>query len=368
MSSLRVLKPTAGFTVLLGTGFSAVYFGYADSDTRQRLASRAAETRKQVLLAALSKRLQQQSQQPLLDLPREPTAVNEQLFPTHRASAVALPSSTQASSDFSTEDGIFYVVTGPDVHLTAIARDRVRRILQQQRSTNISAASSAHQPSPAHLVVPHDCAIGTGHLSFLVEKQLMSRQAPPQIHDESEELQRPMALRTYGEAIVDEDSWDDDILSSWDCVLLRATRSLMNPEQLDNVALWALEGALVPASPGSASEETLPTSTYRSTPSPRATVGAEGSPVDGEGNEAEAQVSAMREERLDSQATEMGSVCGGANSFVLEIVTKAYGDQESFEKRSNEDGERMESPALGGEIFRWAWRLANRGLGNVIVR
>lgn len=371
MSSLRGLKPSTGFTVLLGTGFAAVFFGYSESDACQGLASRAEKTRKQVLLAALSKRLQQQSQQSRLDLPRESTA--NELLPTHRAAAIASPSSTVASSDFSTEDGFFYVVTGPDIHLTTTARERVRRTLQLQRYTNMSTASSARQPPPAHLVVPYDCVIGTGHLSSLVEKQLLSKQAPPEIHDESEQLHRPTALGTSSEAVINR---DEEILSSLERLLLRATRWIMDPEKLDNVALWALEGALVPASPGAASKETLPTLAHRST-SPWATVGrAEGSAVDDKGDEVaatgrgedETSVSAILEDRSDSQAAEMGSVCGGANSFVLEIVTRAYRDQESFEKRSNEDGEWVESPAIDGAIFRWGWHLANRGLGNVIVR
>lgn len=373
MSSLRGLKPTTGLTVLLGTGFSVVCFGYFESDARQGLASRAAKTRKQVLLAALSKRLQQQAQRPRLDLPRKSTA--DEFLPTHRAAAMDLSSSTLVSSNCFTEDGSFYVVTGPDIHLTTIARDRVCRTLQLQRSTNMSTAPPARHPSLAYLAVPYDCVIGTGHLSSLVEKQLLSKQAPPEIHGESEQLHRSTTLRTSS-AVIDKDLRDEEILSSLERLLLRATRWIMDPEELDNVALWALEGALAPASPSAASEETLPTSVNRSTSSPWTTVRAEGPAVDGKGNkitatergEEIAQVLATPEERSDSQAAEMGSVCSGANSFVLEIVTRAYRDQESFEKQNNEDGERMDSPTIGGAIFRWGWHLANRGLANVIVR
>ncbi|CAN0074750.1 unnamed protein product, partial [Ascophyllum nodosum] len=363
MNSLRRLQPTAALVICLGAGYAAVSVGFSGTGAHERLVSRAAETRKQALLAALSKRLKKQSKESQPDHPaRELTPVQNQPATEHAAattssSTLAIPVELETLLG----DAAFYVVTGPDVHLTELARDRMRLALQQRGSANMAGASSA-QPPPARLFVPSDCAFGTGCLSSLVENQLLSRQVPPKVHDESEkQLQSPGGWQLFA-AVED----------FWNLLVLQAARPFLDPGQLDHVALWALEHAL----------EALPISAYKSAPpSPWAAVGTEDmtAGVDSLLNESEAATGAgalleeigrqvLREERSDSHHIGGESFGRAPSSFVLEIVSSVPRDDSSREKgSSSEVGAEGESPTLCGKTVRWAWRLANRGLGNVIV-
>ena len=382
MNSLRRLQPTAALVICLGAGYAAVSVGFSGTGAHERLVSRAAETRKQALLAALSKRLKKQSKESQPDHPaRELTPVQNQPATEHAAattssSTLAIPVELETLLG----DAAFYVVTGPDVHLTELARDRMRLALQQRGSANMAGASSA-QPPPARLFVPSDCAFGTGCLSSLVENQLLSRQVPPKVHDESEkQLQSPGGWQLFA-AVED----------FWNLLVLQAARRFLDPGQLDHVALWALEHALVKVSTTRLNflrvsmndEEALPISAYKSAPpSPWAAVGTEDmtAGVDSLLNESEAATGAgalleeigrqvLREERSDSHHIGGESFGRAPSSFVLEIVSSVPRDDSSREKgSSSEVGAEGESPTLCGKTVRWAWRLANRGLGNVIVR
>lgn len=202
----------------------------------------------------------------------------------------------------------FYVVTGPDANLTSLAADRLISALFRTKSDEATINTTAAAVSSPHgrLVVPYDCVLGTGRFSLLLEQQLLRPQESPQAaaclaeeqkyYVESDSEQRP-----YSDSLQDDsqhrqqepqeqeqeqqqhrrqkqllEPWNtapdisggnqDSMLpesasstaktpspqrhsqlvevSTWESLVLRATRLMINPEELDQGALWALEHAL----------------------------------------------------------------------------------------------------------------------------
>lgn len=177
MGSRRAVKPAAGALLCLGTGYAVVALSDADSDTRRRISQRASEVRLEVLLRTLSKRLQ-----PALH--------------SGGQTATALPNGTAAVEPIGLEapDALyprFYVITGPDAHLTSLARERVAARAGLHGGSNTSAVApgsgaqaALHSERDSTLVdvvgrpavrlgVPYGCTLRSGEFSSLLEQQLL---------------------------------------------------------------------------------------------------------------------------------------------------------------------------------------------------
>lgn len=351
MGLRRGLKPAAG--VVLGLGAVVVALD-ADSEARRR----AAALRREVLETALRRRLHGGA------TPATPA-------PGRRA-AVSRPR--------------FYVVTGPDDHLTSLGRESVSHALLCGRA---EAALHLHSQLGAkgnddddgvlsrrsvRLTVPHDLTLGTGQFSLLVEQQLLRSQdaafveqggssrgicgggdsSEPGLRAASDEpvepgpdgvdgLEQPHQQQHIhhpwenkaGEVKPEEAGsplWPPSAVtatptatvtqipppvSTWESLLLWATLVILDGQQLDDAALWALERAL-------------------------------------SGMETDDDIN--NQESLTAAAAAHKSC-----NFVLEIVHSAASEGVAV-------GERSEPGALCGDLARLGWRVASLGLGSVVAR
>lgn len=467
MSSRRGLPPAAGVILFLGTSAAtAAVLGDPSSKPRRQIASRASEKRRDVLLRALSKRLLQQGnaqqQQETARLPQE--TVQESSAP------VTISSPPTSESEVVPR---FHVVTGPDANLTSLATERLSRALLTRR-INSNHGNAQGLPLPARLVVPYGCTVGTGCLSSLVEGQLLL-QPPPQLgeahdsqhqavgsqtsptaphaqhHTQRQQQQQQLFLEpsntasgSQEEVETTENETADSSLSTdasssphrrlataeavpsaskWDSFVLRATAAVMDAEQLDRDALWALERVLSTSSPPALRTTTghqqqhTPPFEDSATPSgddASSSIGSQTNTQDetvsmkhGElsvgpiirlprdrdiitTTESESQLGSTEEERTAAWTNAEhadalkghGILEAGAESvsepqrversnFVLEIVwpdgEQAGEEADAVEKEGGERKGRR-SRLLCGELARLGWRLASQGLGHVIVR
>ncbi|CAM9923488.1 unnamed protein product, partial [Laminaria digitata] len=414
MSSHRGLRPAVGIVLCIGTGCAAAVLSDADSESRRRISSRASEVRREVLLRALSKQTQ-----------RLPAELRQQCTP--ELTTVSVSSATEPEG----VSKRFYVVTGPDADLTSLARERISRaLLSSDNTTNRASQREAAPalPLPARLVVPYDCVLGTERFSLLVEQQLLcqllqdspllegeedlyrqplqrqqrrqqrQQQQQPQQHQHQhqqhqQQQQQQQNLESHDYNVADDndnhsDTTGDRVLSSkqgpsarapptaertliitnWESFLLRATLPFMNAEQLDQAALWALESALSATSTSTSTAVAAADQCHTSTAS---------------GNGKESSGATGLQSVSSKSRTQIHAV-NNRSSFVLEIAWSARecddegtvdeyeargasigqeGNSSSSSSSSNIDSSRM----LCGELARWGWRLAARGLGHAII-
>lgn len=172
------LKPAAGLLFGLGAGCTVILLGNSDSGARRRIALRASEARQEALVEALSKRLLSSHDHHTAAVQgHQPTHPHQQLESTKELPVVTKPLLTESSETHAISPS-FYVVTGPDASLTSLAADRLSRTL----------LSGDDLLPPTRLTLPHDCVLGTGRFSRLLEQQLLlrpSRDLPEQAVEDS---------------------------------------------------------------------------------------------------------------------------------------------------------------------------------------
>ncbi|CAM9854587.1 unnamed protein product, partial [Ectocarpus sp. 4 AP-2014] len=410
MGSRRRLQPAAGAAgafLCLGAGVAVIALGDADSETKRRISTRASKLRGKVLLKALSQRL-------------HPTRLTED-----GAGATSVP---QAATPSETSIHRFYVVTGPDAHLTSTARERwshtlvgrgsifvlgAHSMLHSERAATAAdntGSASTLSPWPAvRLGVPYDCALGTGLFSSLVDQQLVWPQhaspvdhggrrggepssvrtatAVPQrgveVERRREQQQSPYSSTAWdtagGEVERDkEHDWlpatppptaarvtpNPVVVSTWDSVVLWATQAVLDGEHLDTVALSALEQALA-SGPCTTSGATRPSPADAS--STRSDDNNDNSPQDAQSTASDV-----------SPSNTAASTANGRRSFLLDIgwpPPQELGEGKKAtvvaERAAAVEGgrtDRSEPEALlCVDLARWGWKLASRGLGTVLI-
>ncbi|CAM9884631.1 unnamed protein product, partial [Pylaiella littoralis] len=386
MGSRRGLHPTAGALLGLGTGCIVFALGDADSKARREISTRASAIRREVLLAALSKRLQ-------------------------GAGARAAGGGGGGGGGCTQALGHqFYVVTGPDAHLTSLATDRVSRAVCSNNSSDSSDRDSvvaltgagSHSsstrrgveeeegdaivdnsarlcPPPARLSVPYGCKLGTGMFSSLVEQQLLRPQETTTLivdhggrereQPQRQQMQQPQL--SYGSADwkpEQQDRWDHpkrgsdedepppsppstetatrvmppaSVVSNWESIVLWATLAVLDGEELDKATLWALECALSGGPCCSDCAESLRKND------------------DNDDLEKSASSSELASPTQPNPATPNAYK---RVSLVMEICRP-----ESLQEDGQETGDDLTSGAPCGDLARWGWRLASRGLGSVVL-
>lgn len=416
MGSRRGLHPAAGVLLGLGTGCVVVALGDADSKTRRQILTRASAIRREVLVTALSKRLQG-----ACATTRAAPAV---------AAAPARGGGGRGGGATEAPCHRFHVVTGPDAHLTSLARDRVSQGLLGNNncsSDNDSVISlsgtyagfhvssnrsdeeevedamaaddnrTSLSSSPSLLAVPYDCKLGTGLLSSLVEQQLLRRpqstliagagdgreleQRQHQHQHQHQQKQHQPQQQSYGSTgwkpelqerwdQLERDSDDDEsspspstatairvmpppapLVSTWESLVLWATLVVLDGEELDNAAVWALERVLSDVPCCSDRAESLRIDDDEDDDNNDSREGLAPSPSD-----------LASPTLLYSSAPNVNERA----NFVLEIGRPAASQQEDGQKGDTRDS--LTSGALCGDLARWGWRLASRGLGSVVLR
>jgi len=136
-------------------------------------------------------------------------------------------------------------------------------------------------------------------------------------------------------------------ISTWESLMLRATRAILDGKQLDRSAIWALERAL-------SGGEGIHT---RNTPAASSSRPGDSENDDGGNQEATPPV-----------ADPAPSAAGGGCAFVLEI-----GQPASQQTRAGTGGRDADEGGTGlvelcGELVTWGWSLVSRNLGSVLVR
>lgn len=412
MGSRRRLQPAAGAAgafLCLGAAVAVIALGDADSETKRRISTRASKLRGEVLLKALSQRL-------------HPTRLTED-----GAGATSVP---QAAAPTETSIHRFYVVTGPDAHLTSTARERWSHTLVGRGSIGVPGAhstlhseraaaaaadntgsASTLSPWPAvRLGVPCDCALGTGLFASLVDQQLVWPQhaspvdhggrsggepssvrtatAVPQrgveVERRREQQQSPYSSTAWDTAggEVESDKEHDSlpatppptaarvtpnpvVVSTWDSVVLWATQAVLDGEQLDTVALSALEQALA-SDPCTTSGETCPSPADAS--STRSNDNNDDSPQDSQSPASNV-----------SPSNTAASTANGRRSFLLDIgwpPSQELGEGKKAmvvaDPTAAVEGGRTDGSEPGAllcvDLARWGWKLASRGLGTVMIR
>lgn len=413
MSSGRALQPAAGILLCLGTSYAVFSLGDSTSEPRRRLASHARDARREVLLAALTKRLRWPHQHATEATPGAPSRT-----------AAALPAVAAAEPELFVER--FYVVTGPDAFLTSLAHHRLSDALISSGFRNSVVTNEGLPPQPpARLVVPYDCLIGTGAFSSLLEQQLLSWQTPwpnngggspsqaegiARLHptdlvhqqQQEEEEQRGEAsndavdeakavdaiAKAKQEATAVPPRAERPAIISWrDTFVLEATRALMDPDKLDQTALWALERALSPPVANTAGQHgalLAPAAASKSPALPPTAAAAGGNLEDEATRERRASVYSQSADREETEASGDEAIAESAmggdplaqgSAGVLEPDAEMMPLKRSrfvleIEKKGSDEpnGGGRVPQALCGELARGAWRIAARELGHVIIR
>ncbi len=349
----RGLRPAAGALLGLGAGFTVVSLSDADSEARRWVTA----ARGEILLTALRRRLHGEQE----------------------AVAAASPQGGQGVPAARPSSHRFYVVTGPDEHLTSLGRDRV---LHMPAAVHCRWGDGHDGNSPrrrrrriARLAVPSDCTLGTGQFSLLLEQQILLR--PPDAEGDSydggpessiegdsptepggtevlqDHQEQKRSTWDNGPGIVESKEEGDPLppppaaptllpISTWESLVLRATRSVLDGKQLDHSAIWALEHAL---------------SGVRARSTPASSSSPLGDPEsDGGGNQ----------EAAPPAAEPAPSTADGGCAFVLEIWQPA--PPQTRAGAGGGDGGGAELRELCGELTTWGWGLVSRGLGSVLVR
>ncbi|CAB1100637.1 unnamed protein product [Ectocarpus sp. CCAP 1310/34] len=155
------------------------------------------------------------------------------------------------------------------------------------------------------------------------------------------------------------------VVSTWDSVVLWATQAVLDGEQLDTVALSALEQALA-GDPCTTSGEICPSPADAS--STRSNDNNDDSPQDAQSPASDVSPSNMA-----------ASTANGRRSFLLDIgcpPSQELGEGKNAtvvaEWAAAVEGGRTDGSEPGAllcvDLARWGWKLACRGLGNVMIR
>ncbi|CAN0289782.1 unnamed protein product, partial [Ectocarpus sp. 12 AP-2014] len=411
MGSRRRLQPAAGAAgafLCLGAGVAVIALGDADSETKRRVSTRASKLRGEVLLTALSQRLHPAR---LTEDGAGVTSVPQAAAPTetsiHRFHVVTGPDAHLTST---ARERWSHTLVGrgssgvPGAHSTW---DSERAAAYDDNTGSAGTLS----PWPAvRLGVPYDCALGTGQFSSLVDQQLVWPQhaspvdhggrsggesssvrtatAAPQrgveVERQHERQQSPYSTTAWDTAggEVERDKEHDWLpatppptaarmtpnpvveVSTWDSVVLWATRAVLDGEQLDTVALSALEQALA-SGPCTTSGE--------SRPSP-----ADASSTRGDDNDDNSPQDAQSTASDVFPSNTAASTANGRRSFLLDIgwpPSQELGEGKKatvvVERAAAVEGGRTGGSEPGAllcvDLARWGWKLASRALGTVMI-
>ena len=275
----------------------------------------------------------------------------------------------------------FYVVTGPDAYLTSLGRGSVSHALLSGRAGALQLHTRSDEGDHhddawsrrrARLAVPYDLTLGTGQFSSLVEQQMLRSQnqavvelgggrngtgsgdgvvSEPRAKDSNEEPDGADGLEQQQQQQQRHGPWGNTAgevepeeggsplsptptptptptpilppLSTWESLVLWATLIVLDCQQLDDAALWALERALSPC--------------------------------------VESHHDHDHQDDQEGPSRPAGPSAHKSCNFVLEI-------RQPGAKEGCAAGERPEPGTLGGDLARLGWKLASLGVGSVVVR